>query len=105
VPGLLSNLDHAFRSFSTSEPDLQSLPMLPSEYLRRQVRFTPFSFEDTGWLIEQCGAELFMFSTDYPHPEGGRHPFERFAAQLESFGDDAKERFFWLNAAELLGLA
>ena len=28
--------------------------------------------------IEQCGPELFMFSTDYPHPEGGRRPFEAF---------------------------
>lgn len=105
VPGLLRNVDHAFRSFSRSEPDLQSLPMLPSEYLRRQVRFTPFSFEDTGWLIDQCGPELFMFSTDYPHPEGGRRPFERFGAELDAFDDDTKERFFWRNGAELLGIA
>jgi predicted TIM-barrel fold metal-dependent hydrolase len=105
VPGLLRNVDHAFRSFSRSEPDLKALPMLPSEYLRRQVRFTPFSFEDTAWLIEQCGPELFMFSTDYPHPEGGRHPFERFGAELEAFDDDTKERFFWRNGAELLGIA
>lgn len=105
VPGLLHNVDHAFRSFSKSEPELQALPMLPSEYLRRQVRFTPFSFEDTAWLIDQGGPELFMFSTDYPHPEGGRRPFERFGAQLEGFDDETNERFFWLNGAELLGMA
>ena len=105
VPGLLRNVDHAFRSFSRSEPDLQSLPMLPSEYLKRQVRFTPFSFEDTAWLIEQCGPELFMFSTDYPHPEGGRRPFERFGDQLDAFDDETKERFFWRNGAELVGIA
>jgi len=104
VPGLLRNVDHACRSFSRSEPDLRSLPMLPSEYLRRQVRFTPFSFEDTAWLIDQCGPGLFMFSTDYPHPEGGRRPFERFGAQLDGFDDDTRERFFWRNGAELLGL-
>ncbi len=55
VPGLLRNVDHAFRSFSKFEPALASLSLLPSEYLRRQVRFTPFPFEDTAWLIEQCG--------------------------------------------------
>ena len=104
VPGLLRNVDHACRSFSRSEPDLRSLPMLPSEYLRRQVRFTPFSFEDTAWLIDQCGPELFMFSTDYPHPEGGRRPFERFGAQLDGFDEETRERFFWRNGAELLGL-
>lgn len=105
VPGLLRNVDHAFRSFSRSEPDLKALPMLPSDYLRRQVRFTPFSFEDTGWLIEQCGPELFMFSTDYPHPEGGRRPFERFRAELDPFDEVTQERFFWLNGAELIGIA
>jgi predicted TIM-barrel fold metal-dependent hydrolase len=105
VPGLLRNVDYAHRSFSRSEPDVGSLPLLPSEYLRRQVRFTPFSFEDTAWLIEQCGSELFMFSTDYPHPEGGRRPFERFGAQLDNFDDDTKDRFYWRNGAELLGIA
>jgi predicted TIM-barrel fold metal-dependent hydrolase len=105
VPGLLRNIDHAHRSFSRSEPDLKALPMLPSEYLRRQVRFTPFSFEDTAWLIDQCGPELFMFSTDYPHPEGGRRPFERFGEQLEAFDDATNEQFFWQNGAGLLGIA
>ncbi len=104
VPALMRNVDHAYRSFSRSEPDLKPLPMLPSEYLQRQVRFTPFSFEDTAWLIEQCGPGLFMFSTDYPHPEGGRRPFERFGAELDAFDDDTKERFFWRNGAELLGI-
>ncbi|MGH9016816.1 MAG: amidohydrolase family protein [Acidimicrobiales bacterium] len=104
VPGLLRNVDHAFGSFSRSEPELKSLPLLPSQYLRRQVRFTPFSFEDTAWLISQCGPELFMFSTDYPHPEGGRRPFERFGAELDAFDDATKERFFWRNGAEMIGI-
>ncbi|MEY2469413.1 MAG: hypothetical protein QOF21_2111, partial [Actinomycetota bacterium] len=72
VPGMLRNLDHAHRSFSKFEPLFKELPLMPSEYIRRQVRFTPFPFEDAAWLVEQCGPELFMFSTDYPHPEGGR---------------------------------
>jgi uncharacterized protein len=104
VPGLLRNVDHAFRSFSKFEPALQELSLLPSEYLRRQVRFTPFPFEDTAWLIEQCGPDLFMFSTDYPHPEGGRRPFEAFGAAVDGFDEPTRERFFWRNGAELLGL-
>ena len=105
VPGMLRNLDHAHRAFQRSEPDLAALPMRPSEYIRRQVRFTPFVNEDTRWLIEQCGPELFLFSTDYPHPEGGQRPFEVFGAAVEGFDDAARERFFWRNGAELLGLA
>jgi predicted TIM-barrel fold metal-dependent hydrolase len=105
VPGLLRNLDHAHRSFSKFEPSMRDLPLKPAEYLRRQVRFTPFPFEDTAWLLEQCGPELFMFSTDYPHPEGGRRPFEIYDEALSSFDDDTQEKFFWRNGAQLLGLA
>lgn len=104
VPGMLRNLDHAHRSFSKFEPAFKALPLLPSEYLRRQVRFTPFPFEDTAWLVEQCGPELFMFSTDYPHPEGGRRPFEIFEQAMAGFDAAARERFFWRNGAELLGI-
>lgn len=105
VPTLLRNVDHAHRSFAKSEPLLQELDAKPSEYLRRQVRFTPFPFEDTAWLVEQCGPELFMFSTDYPHPEGGRRPFEIFGDAMSTFDDTAREKFFWRNGAELVGLA
>jgi uncharacterized protein len=105
VPGMLRNVDHALRSFSRHEPALGELTLLPSEYLRRQVRFTPFPFEDTAWLIEQCGPELFMFSTDYPHPEGGRRPFEIFGDAVSRFDEATRERFFWRNGAELLGIA
>ena len=105
VPTLLRNVDHAHRSFARSEPLLQELDLKPSEYLRRQVRFTPFPFEDTAWLVEQCGPELFMFSTDYPHPEGGRRPFEIFSDAMSTFDDTAREKFFWRNGAELVGLA
>jgi predicted TIM-barrel fold metal-dependent hydrolase len=104
VPALLRNVDHAHRSFAKFEPTVGALGLLPSEYLRRQVRFTPFPFEDTAWLLEQCGPELFMFSTDYPHPEGGRHPFEIFGDAMSRFDSAAQERFFWRNGAELLGL-
>jgi predicted TIM-barrel fold metal-dependent hydrolase len=105
VPGMLRNLDHAYKNFSKFEPLLQELDLKPSEYIRRQVRFTPFPFEDTRWLIEQEGPELFLFSTDYPHPEGGRRPFEVFGEALEGFGDAARDNFFWRNGAGLLGLS
>jgi len=104
VPGLLRNVDHAVRSFARFEPALGELTLEPSEYLRRQVRFTPFPFEDTAWLLEQCGPDLFMFSTDYPHPEGGRRPFEVFAEALAGFDEGTRDRFFWRNGAELVGL-
>ncbi|MFP4512264.1 MAG: amidohydrolase family protein [Acidimicrobiales bacterium] len=104
VPALLRNLDHAARTLGKREPLISELSLDPSDYLRRQVRFTPFPFEDTAWLVEQCGTELFCFSTDYPHPEGGRRPFEIFGEAMAGFDDSARERFFWRNGADLVGL-
>jgi uncharacterized protein len=105
VPSMLRNVELAHKGFAKSEPDIAALPLTASDYIRRQVRFTPYVIEDTSWLIEQCGPELFMFSTDYPHPEGGRHPFERFGEALSGFDDDTRERFFWRNGAEVFGLS
>ncbi len=105
VPTMLRNLDHAARTLGKRELLIKELSLDPSDYIRRQVRFTPFPFEDTAWLIEQCGPELFCFSTDYPHPEGGRRPFEIFGEAMSGFDDTARERFFWRNGAELVGLS
>ncbi len=106
VPGLLRNLDHAYRAFARTEPLLQELPETPSFYIHRQVRFTPFSFEDVGWLVEQCGEDLFLFSSDYPHPEGGRDPIGRFEASFETAETrlQARERFYAENFCEWMGI-
>ena len=77
----LSKLDIAQDAFMRFEPYL-NLPMKASDYVRRQLKFTPFPPEPVGWMIEQAGAELFLFSTDFPHPEGGRDPLRRFRASL-----------------------
>ena len=66
VPGLMRNLDAAFDSFGRNEPLLQSLSLRPSEYLKRQVRFTPFPFEDVGWLIEQGYASPATLGSSAP---------------------------------------
>jgi predicted TIM-barrel fold metal-dependent hydrolase len=103
---MLRNMDAARDHFSRTEPLLQSLSMKPSEFVKRQVKFTPFPFEDIGWLIDQCGEELFLFSSDYPHPEGGRNPIKRFEASLDAAGIDEaqRRRFYSENFEQLLGM-
>jgi predicted TIM-barrel fold metal-dependent hydrolase len=105
VVPLLRRLDLAQYTFSKTEPLLSELSLKPSEYLRRQVKFTPFPTEPVGWMIEQAGAELFCFSSDYPHPEGGRDPVRRFETSLAGVDEDAKERFYSGNFAEMMGIA
>ncbi|HEX2576574.1 MAG TPA: amidohydrolase family protein [Aquihabitans sp.] len=102
LPGMLKKLDGALQ-FARTEPDLAALPLKPSEYIRRQVKFTPFPKEDVGWILENVGSDLLMFSTDFPHPEGTRDPLGRFAAHLEPFDDDTRRKFYVDNMAELIG--
>jgi predicted TIM-barrel fold metal-dependent hydrolase len=69
------------------------------------MRFTPYPTEDVGWIIEQSGPELCLFSSDYPHVEGGRRPLERFEASLAAADDDVKQRVYCDNFLDLMGTA
>lgn len=99
----MRKLDLAQQSFGRTEPVLRDLRLRPSEYVRRQLRFTPFPGEPVGWMIDQAGEELFCFSSDYPHPEGTKDPVGRFEATLEGVGERARQRFYSGNFAELMG--
>jgi predicted TIM-barrel fold metal-dependent hydrolase len=98
----LKRLDLAQDTFKKTEPALADLPMKASEYVHRQLRFTPFPTEPVGWMIENAGDDLFLFSSDYPHPEGGHDPLKRFEDSMTGVSDIAKDRFFSGNFADLL---
>ena len=106
VPGFLHTLDQGQKSFYKSEPLLESLELAPSEFFKRQVRVSLFPFEDAGWLIDQAGPDVFMFASDYPHPEGGRDPIGRFDSTLEAAGTSTADQdaFYFRNYASLLGM-
>lgn len=103
VPGFMRQLDSAFEAFARHEERLKELSLKPSEYMTRQVRVTPYPTEPAGWIIEQAGFEVCMFSTDYPHVEGGRNPYGRFQASTESLSAQAREHFFRHNFEDLMG--
>lgn len=105
VPDFLRQLDLAYKSFSRTDPYLQQLPMMPSAYLRRAVRFTPFPGEDVGLMIKDAGPDLFMFSTDYPHPEGTKDPLGRFERTMSDLDEPAKDKFYRGNFEEMMGMA
>jgi predicted TIM-barrel fold metal-dependent hydrolase len=102
VPGMLKKLDGAMQ-FARTEPDLAALSLPAADYIRRQVKFAPFPKDDVGWVLDNVGPELLMFSTDFPHPEGTRDPLGRFAAHLERFDDATRDKFYATNMRELLG--
>jgi hypothetical protein len=87
--------------FAKTEAPLRDLARLPSEYVHDHLRFTPFAGEPVGWMLEQAGADLFMFSSDYPHPEGTKDPIVRFESTMDGIDDDTLGGFYAANFAAL----
>ncbi len=102
VVSWMRRLDHLVGTFSKFEEPLRDLKASPSEYIRNHLKFTPYAREPVGWMIENGGPELFMFSTDYPHPEGGTQPIHHFDESLKGTDPASVDRFYAGNMRELL---
>jgi predicted TIM-barrel fold metal-dependent hydrolase len=102
LPSWMRSLDTAFGAFRKNEERLQSLRLKPSEYVRRQIRVTPYPAEPVGWIIEQAGEEICLFSSDWPHVEGGRNPLRRFASSMADTPEVARDAFYERNFADLM---
>jgi len=102
LPSLMRFLDSGVAAFGREER-LQKLSAKPSEILRRQFRATPYPHEDTRWIIENSGEEMCLFSSDFPHVEGGRNPLKRFNDSLQGVSETARRRFYRDNFIDLMG--
>jgi predicted TIM-barrel fold metal-dependent hydrolase len=105
VPGWMRMLDSAHEAFRKNEERLQKMDCKPSEYVQRQVRVTPYPHEDTGWTIANAGPDVCLFSSDFPHVEGGRNPIARFERSMDAAEIDerTRQRFYVDNFVDLLG--
>lgn len=105
VPSWTRQMESAFDAFHRHEERLRALSLRPTEYVQRQMRFTPYPTEDVGWITEQSGPDVCLFSSDYPHVEGGRRPIERFEASLGDASPEVRDRFYRTNFLDLMGTA
>jgi predicted TIM-barrel fold metal-dependent hydrolase len=103
LPSWMRYMDSAFHAFRRREERLQRLALLPSEFVRRQVRATPYPAEDVGWTVRHAGPEVCLFSSDYPHVEGGRNPIKRFEESMVELSEPEKQRFYHDNFVDLMG--
>ncbi len=103
VPSFMRQLEAAFDAFERHEERLKKLTIRPSDFMRRQVRVTPYPTEPTGWIIENSHPDICMFSSDFPHVEGGRNPLRRFDNEVGSLSADVQDRFFRHNFEDLMG--
>ncbi|HZT66609.1 MAG TPA: amidohydrolase family protein [Acidimicrobiales bacterium] len=79
VPQYLLMLDGAWDFTTTvNGKPLTELRRRPSEYFRRQVRVSSFSYEQPAALTAQSD-DLYMCCSDYPHGEGTATPIADYA--------------------------
>ena len=97
VPELLSRLDWVVKHWSRNDANLQALRRTPSQQITEQLAFTPFVFEEVGKFIDQSNPDLYLFSSDYPHIEGGRNPIARFETALGDRDESVRDRFYTRN--------
>jgi predicted TIM-barrel fold metal-dependent hydrolase len=92
------------KAFSSSgEHPVMQLQRRPSEYLTTNVRVTPFVFEPVHRYVERYGLDdVYCYSSDYPHVEGGTDPMGVFSARLAPLGASVLEKFFVTNGELLL---
>lgn len=101
VPSMIRRLDQIADIWKKSEPALRELKRKPSEQITDQIRFTPYPFEDVGAMIRESNDRLYLFSSDYPHTEGGRNPLGRFEASLAGMTEETRERFYTRNFMDM----
>jgi uncharacterized protein len=97
VPELLRRLDWVVKIWSRTDANLQGWSRTPSQQITQQLAFTPFVYEPVGDLIDQSSDELYLFSTDYPHVEGGRNPIGRFEGALGERSEAIRQKFYAEN--------
>lgn len=103
LPSWMQFLDAGVAAFSKGEERLQKLSDKPSEIARRVLRVTPYPHEDTGWIIANSGEDMLLFSSDFPHVEGGRNPLKRFNESLAGTSEAAIGKFYRDNFIDLMG--
>jgi predicted TIM-barrel fold metal-dependent hydrolase len=79
------------------------LPEKPSFYLNRNVRVTPFFFEDMAYDFEKYNIEdTLCYSSDYPHVEGGKNSVTLHYEKIKHLGPKIVEKYFVKNGSWLL---
>jgi predicted TIM-barrel fold metal-dependent hydrolase len=96
VPEMLRRLDWVSQIYGRVDESVR-FERPPSQQLTDQMGFTPFPVENVANLIEQSNENLYLFSSDYPHVEGGRNPIGKFKKSLEHATEAVKTQFFSEN--------
>ena len=103
LPSWLQFMDSAWGAFRKGEARLQNLSLKPSEMAKRQFRVTPYAHEPTGWILANSSEDMLLFSSDFPHIEGGRNPVKRFSDNMPGVSSRSMQKFYRDNFIDLMG--
>lgn len=103
APWLLWRMDEGYeREGDIFMPDLT---MLPSDYFKRQCYVSVEPDEAPArYMIEECGYDRIVFSTDYPHGDS-KYPHAVDCFLELDLPDDTKRAILWENCAQLYSIS
>jgi predicted TIM-barrel fold metal-dependent hydrolase len=78
------------------------LPLKPSEYIARNVRFSVLLDEPVEIWLERWPHLRSVYCSDFPHPEGRPWSLKKFHERIAPLGDDMVEKFFVTNSEWVL---
>ena len=100
VPEMVRRLDWVAKIYGRVDESVR-FERPPSQQISEQLAFTPFPHENVHHLIQESNEDLYLFSSDYPHVEGGRNPIGKFESHLTNAPESAKQRFYTDNFLRL----
>lgn len=98
VPGWLQQMDFTANTFKHFRKFVEK----PSETAKRHLKFSPFSGEPVGWIIDSIGPDMLVFASDYPHPEGTSDPIKGFERSMPNCDQEVMDKFYYGNMLELM---
>ena len=104
LPGILHTMDEGYHKHHMWVRP--KLPMLPSDYFRRQGHVMWMDDEPGLRMRDYIGIDNIIWGDDYPHHEGTwPDSAQVFDRSLAGMGDSDKEKLLWSNAAGLLAIS
>ena len=105
VPFWLGRMDeHTHGRNSVMGNAVERLPMLPSEYFKRQITVTCDSDESAlSYAVEHLNGDNIAWNTDYPHPDAPKPEKALPDLDAQPISDEAKGKILWDNAVTLFG--
>lgn len=102
ISAWLDRLDH---KFEVMRP-LSSLPLLPSEYFKRQCLISAEPDESiTAQVVQHLGADHFIWASDYPHIDASFNVVAGIRERIASLPLESQHKILGGNALRFYGLS